>query len=35
LKRRVDPEAARAWLDAMGPVATSDDPLVKIVADRR
>jgi len=35
LKRRVGPEAARAWLNAMGPLAKTDDPLVNSVAERR
>jgi hypothetical protein len=34
LKRRVGPEAARAWLTAMGPLAKTNDPLVNAVAER-
>ena len=35
LDRRIGSEARRAWLNGVGPLANSDDPLVSAVANRR
>jgi tetratricopeptide (TPR) repeat protein len=35
LARRIGPDAQRAWMDAAGPLAKSDDPLVAAVAARK